>query len=270
MASIFKKQNPLEAEWKLLLKKEQKFAIERQTQKKNLINKALEGKVPDKLQDTLNMAFQKAFAILFEKATPVLEKTYNKKKAENDYKIKEYIHSLSKDKKTLKGFRKSSSGKAAVNTAMSGIAGTAMGAFGVGIPDIPVLVSFMLRSIYEIAISYGFAYEEEEEKYFILQIIRAAVSGGEMFGQLDEQLNAFAENPVLPKEYYRQQHIIWTSNALAAELLYMKFLQGIPIIGAVGGFYDTAYMKQITEYASLKYRRRFLRKQIKKMQESSK
>ena len=264
MTNIFKKQNPLEAEWKLLVKSEQKFADSRKVQKKNLINKALEGKVPDKLQDTLNIAFQKAFSVLFEKATPLLEKTYNKKKEENDYKVKEYVHSLSQDKKSLKVFRKSSAGKAALNTALSGISGTAMGAFGVGIPDIPVLVSFMLRSIYEIAISYGFDYEKEEEKYFILQVIRGAVSGGKAFAEIDKLLNEFAEKPALPEEYYREQHIIWTSNALSGELLYMKFLQGIPIVGAVGGFYDTAYMKQITEYASLKYRRRFILKQIKK------
>lgn len=266
MANIFKKKNPLEAEWNLLVKEELKFAKSRQGQKKNLVNKALEGKVPDKLQDTLNVAFQKAFSVLFEKATPILEKTYNKKKAENDYKVKEYIHNLSKDKKSLKAFRKNSSGKAALNTALSGISGITMGAFGVGIPDIPVLVSFMLRSIYEIAISYGFDYEKEEEKFFILQIIRGAISGGEEFSEIDERLNSFAENPCLPEEYYREQQIIWTSNALSGELVYMKFLQGIPIVGAVGGLYDTAYMKQITEYASLKYRRRFLMEKIKRMQ----
>lgn len=268
MAGLCRKKNPLEAEWKLLLKEELKFARGRQEQKKNLINKALEGKVPVKLQDTLNIAFQKAFTLLFEKATPVLEKTYNKKKAENEYKVKEYIHNLEGDKKSLKSFRKGSTGKAVLNTALSGISGTAMGAFGVGIPDIPVLVSFMLRSIYEIAISYGFDYEKEEEKYFILLVIRGAVSGGAAFLEIEEGLNAFAEEPVLPGEYYREQQIIWTSNALSRELLYMKFLQGIPIVGAVGGFYDTAYMRQITEYAALKYRRRFLIKQIGKMQKS--
>lgn len=263
MANIFKKKNPLEAEWNLLVKEELKFAKKRLEKKNNLVNKALEGRVPDKLQDTLNIAFQKAFFLLFEKATPVLEKTYNKKKAENDYKVKEYIYSLSGDRKSLKSFRKGPAGKAVLGTALSGISGTAMGAFGVGIPDIPVLVSFMLRSIYEIAISYGFDYDREEEKYFILQVIRGAVAGGVAFAEIEEELNTFAEKSVLPKEYYREQHIIWTSNALSKELVYMKFLQGIPIVGAIGGFYDTAYMKQITQYAMLKYRRRFLALQIK-------
>ena len=42
------------------------------------------------------------------------------------------------------------------------------------------------------------------------------------------------------------------------ELLYMKFLQGTPIVGAIGGFYDVLYMKNITDYANIKYKRRFL------------
>ena len=37
----------------------------------------------------------------------------------------------------------------------------------------------------------------------------------------------------------------------------MKFLQGIPIVGAAGGFYDAIYMKKVVKYAEMKYRRRF-------------
>jgi len=38
----------------------------------------------------------------------------------------------------------------------------------------------------------------------------------------------------------------------------MKFLQGIPIAGVIGGMYDAVYMKKITDYAEMKYKRRFL------------
>ena len=38
----------------------------------------------------------------------------------------------------------------------------------------------------------------------------------------------------------------------------MKILQGIPIVGAIGGAYDVVYLKKITEYANLKYKKRFL------------
>ena len=42
----------------------------------------------------------------------------------------------------------------------------------------------------------------------------------------------------------------------------MKFLQGIPIVGAVGGAYDVIYMKKVNDYAKLKYNRRFLEGQL--------
>jgi hypothetical protein len=51
------------------------------------------------------------------------------------------------------------------------------------------------------------------------------------------------------------------AGCLSKELLYMKFLQGIPVVGAIGGAYDAIYMKQIMEYAELKYRRRFYLRQ---------
>ncbi len=38
-----------------------------------------------------------------------------------------------------------------------------------------------------------------------------------------------------------------------------KFLQEIPIVGVAGGLADTVYLKKITDYAELKYKRRFLK-----------
>ena len=54
------------------------------------------------------------------------------------------------------------------------------------------------------------------------------------------------------------------AGGLSKELLYMKFLQGIPIVGATGGAYDIIYMKQIVKYAELKYRRRFIQNRLKR------
>jgi len=41
-----------------------------------------------------------------------------------------------------------------------------MGAFGVGLPDIPVFVGVVLKSVYEVALNYGYRYDTPEEKYF--------------------------------------------------------------------------------------------------------
>ncbi len=42
--------------------------------------------------------------------------------------------------------------------------------------------------------------------------------------------------------------------------MYLKFVQGIPIVGVVGGLSDMVYQKKISDYAALKYKRRFLLK----------
>ena len=45
---------------------------------------------------------------------------------------------------------------------------------------------------------------------------------------------------------------------LAEELLAAKFLQGIPLAGAVGGVLDSRLTARLLDYAALKYNRRFL------------
>ena len=49
-----------------------------------------------------------------------------------------------------------------------------------------------------------------------------------------------------------------TSRSLSEEMIYTKFLQGQLIIGIAGGVFDPIYVNRISNYAVLKYRRRFL------------
>jgi hypothetical protein len=133
-----------------------------------------------------------------------------------------------------------------------------LGLLGVGLPDIPLFIGMILKDIYEIALNYGYRYDTPKEKYFILQMIRGALTYGEDVLVIDEEINHFMETDRLPAGYDLDAQIKETSRGLSKELLYMKFLQGIPLVGAVGGAYDAVYMKRIHEYASLKYQRRFL------------
>mgnify|MGYP002225408700 FL=1 len=89
-------------------------------------------------------------------------------------------------------------------------------------------------------------------------MIQGAISYGETLCEIDGKLNEFISCGTLPEEYQEKKQIEETAGALSKELLYMKVLQGIPVVGAVGGAYDAIYMKRITEYAGLKYRHRYL------------
>ena len=255
---MFQRKTPFEEEWEKLQKKEQKFLKAHEEQKESFLNQKLAEKVPAKLQETLDKAFAKAFGMIFEKGTEVIEKTYKKEELQKTYKIQEYADEVRQNKKSLKAFGKKAENSGRVNMLVSGVAGVGMGLAGIGLPDIPVFTGMILKSIYEIALNYGFEYETEGERRFILLLIQGAVSHGNEMQDIDKCIDDYISQVEVPEDYNEQKQIEKTAAALSKELLYMKFLQGIPLVGAVGGAYDVVYLKQITEYANLKYKKRFL------------
>lgn len=256
--SDFKRKNALKREWDALMKREQAYLTRQSGQKESALNRLLADKVPDKLQATLDAAFEKAFTLIFEKGTGIIEKTCNKTAIENRYKLNSYADNFSPTRKTLRAFSKDAKRAGGVNLLISGLSGVGLGLFGVGLPDIPLFTAMLLKSIYEIALSYGFSYDTPQEKYFILLVIEGALSHGEHLDRVNAAVDAFICTPRLSENPPLQSHIKSAAAGLSKELLYMKFLQGAPIVGAVGGAYDAIYINQVASYARLKYEKRFL------------
>ena len=169
----------------------------------------------------------------------------------------------------MKAFGRQSQAARAKNLAISGVEGVGLGLLGVGIPDIPLFTAVILKSVYEIALTYGFTYESEEEQWFILKIIETALRKGAELEQGNTLLNGWIDSQARGRPYGRERSSrkaagtkARTADALSEALLYMKFLQGIPVAGVAGGISNTIYLKKITDYAELKYKRRFLRTRL--------
>ncbi|MCI8564453.1 MAG: EcsC family protein [Lachnospiraceae bacterium] len=262
-------QKQIDREWDALLKSEKAFLQKAFPMKEEAQwQKKIEKYVPDKLEGTLNKAFYKAFELIFEKGTVWIEKTYDREKKEQDYKINEYAANLRGNAKSVKAFgRKARSGKL-LNTAISTVEGFGMGILGMGLPDIPLFLSVVLKSIYELALDYGFSYDTEEEQLFILKIIETAMLHGNSLLEGNDEIDAW-----MAKEacftLNKQEQMQNTSYALSEELLYLKFVQGVPVVGILGGVSDIIYQKKITDYAALKYKRRFLKKMAQMETEDS-
>ena len=260
-----KSLSPLEKEWNKVEKQEQTYMQKRMVKKDSRLNQLLERKVPQTLQSKLDIAFSKAFYLIFEKGTGIIEKTYRREELEKTYQINEYTEQVRKNRKSLKTFSKKAASAGNVNLLLSGVSGIGLGVLGIGIPDIVLFTGLMLKSVYEIALNYGFDYEKEEEKQFILLVIQGAVSYGEELHQINDELNYFIETGHYTRELVLSEGIEAAAGGLSKELLYMKFLQGIPIVGAAGGAYDVIYMKQVVNYAQLKYKRRFYSKRMREL-----
>ena len=251
------KQNPVEKEWAAVVKAEERFLRHAMPARTAGWQEKITRYVPQKLEATLHTAFYKAFELIFDKGTPVIEKTCQKEKKEQNYKINAYTAEVRDTRHALRAFGREAGASRNLNLAVSAVEGVGMGFLGLGLPDIPLFLGVLLKSIYEVALSYGYTYDTQEEQIFILKLIETALSHGEQLAQNNMELNLWMREE-RTFSISRNEQIRRTSDALARELLYLKFVQGLPVVGMVGGVSDMVYQKRISDYASIKYKRRFL------------
>lgn len=224
----------------------------------------ISGKIPKKLKTTLETAFYKGFQLIFEKGTVYIEKTYDKDKLEMEYDINNYAVDKKPNKNHIGRLDKTSVQSKLINTSFSVVEGSVLGLLGVGLPDIPLFLSVVMKTIYETALSYGFGYDTKEEKTYILLLICGAITKGDLQKKYDgevEQLGASMDQNIVTEVDFEGQMRI-TSDVFSEALLTAKFIQGIPIVGAVGGAVNYSILNRIASYAKVKYKKRYLRKKI--------
>jgi hypothetical protein len=227
------------------------------------VNKIQE-KIPDKLRSVLNATFYKGFQLVFEKGIPYIEKTYNKDKIAMDYDINNYAIDKECNRRHIIRMDKQSKQSGMVNSSFSALEGGLLGFLGIGLPDIPLFLSVMIKTINEIALSYGFDYNTEEEKVYILILINAAITKGDYQKNYDRELDQMAgklDNGILVEVSLPSQMKI-TSDILSDTLLTAKFIQGIPLVGVVGGAVNYTILNKIVAYARIKYKKRYLLKKL--------
>ena len=222
----------------------------------------LAAKIPIKLQSTLNSAFCQAFEVIYKKGTPLIDKTYDKKDAEQQYRINRFTYEVRQNKTSLRAFSRKSDISNSINLLISGVEGLGLGFVGCGIPDIPLLTAVILRSLYEISINYGFDYTKPEEQIYQLLIIQGAMSYGDNLKECFDQLDAYTQAVVIPSEDAIKEQIKASASSLADEMLFLKFVQGIPIVGVIGGISDTVFLHRIQRFAKLNYQYRLLKGEV--------
>lgn len=254
------RKTPYEKEWDALVRKETRYLKNNSEKQEFILNRKLEERVPDKLREKLDLAFYKGFHLVFEKGTGIIEKTYSKEKKAEAHQVDSHALKRSESRKNLRAFSRRSRLANTRNLAISLGEGIATGLPGIGLPDIPLFIGMILKSIYEIALSYGFSYDTDGERIFILRLIRTSLLKGPELETENDAVNRLIQGGI-PGGCARDElsdAIRSASDTLSQELIYLKFLQGIPIAGVIGGLSDAVYLKKITAYASLKYYRRFL------------
>jgi len=220
----------------------------------------IEGIIPEKLKSVLEYAFFKGFQLVFDKGHKYIEKTYNKDKLQLEYDLNNYAVDKKMSKEYMKKLDKQANQSNLLNSAISVVEGGVLGVLGIGLPDIPLFISVIMKNIYEIVLSYGYDYESKEEKFFILLLICGALSEDDKQKKLNEEIDQIGID--MDQQIYAEidldEQMKVTSIILSEAMLTAKFIQGIPIVGAIGGVVNYNVIKKIGKYASLKYKKRYL------------
>lgn len=243
---------------KILNKKKNKLVKD----KISPISEKIQGKIPEKLKLTLESAFYNAFKVVIKNGSKYIEKLYNKEKIKLDHEINDYSLNKRMTRKSLKLIDSQGKKSKLINSTISTVEGVGLGLLGIGIPDIPVFISMILKTVYEIALSYGFDYEIEEEKIYILNLINVALSSEEEKQIYNEKLNNI-ENKIilgLDIENILDEEIKETSKVLSNSLLVAKFIQGLPIVGVIGGVTNYQFISKVSKHARIRYKKRYLKK----------
>ncbi len=221
------------------------------------VEQVLAGKVPPKLESTLNLAFAKAFTLVFSKGEAWIAKSSDEDLLRAEFQVRAQSAQKSKKRGDFQRLGKRSLFSRGQHLLFAGIEGGILGILGIGLPDIPLFLGVLVRNLREIALSFGITPEGEAERVFLLRIMEIALLRGQAFVDADLGLQKELEAGVLaqiPQSVQEKE----TGEALSRYLLYLKFLQGIPLVGIVGGMSDVRCLHRVTQYATLQYRKRFL------------
>ncbi len=252
----FKRLNKKEE--RILNKKDNRFI----KSKINPVMDKVQDKIPEKLRATLETAFLKGFELVFEKGNNVIEKTYNKDRLMSDHVVNDYILEKKLNRRNMNTLDKYARNSNRFNTSLSLVEGSVLGFFGIGLPDIPLFIGVIMKTINEIALNYGFDYKNDNEKAFILKIISAAMSEGEDKIRINDEISILGEaiDKNLEINIDLDSLIKETAKILSDALLVGKFIQGIPFVGIVGGTINYTIIKKIAKYGQIKYKKRYLAK----------
>lgn len=225
---------------------------------------ALEQKVPEKIHSGLESGFRKGFAIVFTNGRPIIEKSYRKEELKANHAIHDYAMQMKGGRKEWRYLRREAKQADWLNLAVTTAEGVGLGALGIGLPDIVLFLGMLLRGIYETALHYGFDYENRWEQLLILKMMAAAMSTGEDWERRHSELDALLkEEPQEVAEQLFADQINQTASVFAVELLSLKFIQGLPVVGIVGGAANPVYYARVLKYVRCQYEKRYLQKQLK-------
>lgn len=256
----------LQKELAILEKKEKKLEEAALRAREPKLKTRLESKIPEKIYSGVESAFGKGFALVFDQGRGIIEKSYSRETLSADHRIRDYALLVKGSRRELRRMRGRARKSDLLNLTVTAVEGIGLGALGIGLPDIVIFIGALLKGVYETALNYGFSYESRDEQYLILKMMEVSLSTGDDWQRGNIEVdNIFRKrNDDVSEEDFKAQ-LEKTASAFAMDMLLLKFIQSMPVVGLVAGASNPVYYNKVLQYVSLKYQKHYM---INKLYES--
>lgn len=222
------------------------------------------GNIPEKSYVALRAAFATGFNIIFKEGIGIIEKTYDKEALKKQFAEDDSVIHMKKDRFEIKRLRREIAKSDKLRLALTTLEGVGLGVLGIGLPDIVIFIGFLLKSIYETSLRYGYDYDRPEERLFLLKLMETSVQKQKRWEEGNAVVDDMIEALTIPNDDQLTDQIGKTADALAVDMLVLKFIQGLPVVGIFGGMANPVYYRKIMTYTRLKYHKRYLKDRLKK------
>ncbi|MGY3715576.1 EcsC family protein [Sutcliffiella cohnii] len=158
------------------------------------------------------------------------------------------------------------------NTAMTQGATTGIGGIFTLAIDIPLLIGMSLKTLQDIAITYGYDPNEKEERIFIVKCLQFASSDIVGKEAVLKELSAYSDPNVAAKDDTISQIQGWREVMMTYRdnFGWKKLFQMIPIAGIIfGSFINKSIISDIGEVGKMLYRKRRIKEKLEQLTKDS-
>lgn len=251
---------------------EQELLLLRIERRRLLAQKPLMAGLTDKvrqkaagLADSISRAFTEGLAyFLDEDGTALIEKALPVEKLLEEYRQKEAAICERPSFAALAALDRTAFHSRAGNLTATALEGAGLGLLGIGLPDIPLFLGVLLKTVRETALRYGYRCDGPWEQSYLLRVVCGSLTAGEagkkFWDEADRMAAGLDQRSGDPVVADLEEMTAETAKQLSAALLAAKFVQGIAVIGAAGGAFNVMVLRRAEKGAALMYKARRLEK----------
>ncbi len=237
-----------------------RFFGERQVRPQICSMKRMTDALPEVHRQMLDAAFAESLRLLIDPSRGIVDGMIDREKLEQTHHRFDRMIDADTGYKAMAALDREAARLQRGALSLAALEGAGLGTLGIGCPEAAVLTALMLRSIFETAVLYGMNISHPWERELMLMLLAAAFVRGEdacaQQRQLAAVLRRLGEGE--PPEIDREHRIRLAGERMSESMSLQKFIQGIPVLGVSGMFFNTAAAVRLHTLSRYVYRERYL------------